>query len=525
MSYANIMEYPCNIIVQTECGNESVVLDKDGRGSCRDILLEIKKQNDRLKVYLSAQTTKVKRLYFEWEYEMKDEVKILGDAWERAYGDLEWRGIVPERLLPWYVMVYDVAGRKTHGYGVETGTNAMCYWKIDGHRIMLCMDVRNGSMGVDLRGRCLHTTTIVSREGRDGETAFEAVKDFCKKMCPVPRLPQTAVYGSNNWYYAYGNSSAEDILKDAELLCELAPGSENRPFMVIDDGWQVTHGCACTGGPWNMGNYKFSDMKKLADDLKARKLRPGLWVRPLRSYECFPEECILHGEMTAEGRSLDPSHPEVLKYTENMIRGIRDWGYELVKHDFSTFDIFGRWGFEMGEELTDPEWHFYDTTKTTAEIILQFYSAIRKGAGEDMLILGCNTISHLSAGIFEIQRTGDDTSGREWERTRKMGVNTLAFRMPQNGTFYAVDADCAGITECIDWNLNKEWVSLLAESGTPMFVSVDPRSITCEQRDYLKKAFQTFVETNREAVPCNWMNTTCPDLWDTQYGVREYRFV
>lgn len=524
MSFANIVKYPDNLTVQTEQEEESGVFDADGRYCFRDVLLEVKEQDDRLSVYITAQTAKVKRIWFEWKYEMPKEVRILGDAWERAYGDLEWRGIVPERILPWYVIVHDVEERKTHGYGVETGANAMCFWKIDGHKIMLCMDVRNGSMGVDLGGRCLHAAAIVSRKGQDGETAFEAVKDFCKKMCPAPKLPKTLVYGSNNWYYAYGNSSAEDIRKDAELLCELAPTSEIRPFIVIDDGWQWSHGCACAGGPWDRGNYKFPDMKKLADDLKARNLRPGLWVRPLRSYECFPKECILHREMTAEGCCLDPSHPKVLKYVENMIRGIKDWGYELVKHDFSTFDIFGRWGFEMGEELTDPGWHFYDTTKTTAEIILLFYSAVRKGAGEDMLILGCNTISHLSAGIFEIQRTGDDTSGREWERTRKMGINTLAFRMPQNGTFYAADADCAGITEYIDWKLIKEWLSLLAESGTPMFVSVDPRSVTSEQRDYLKKAFQIFVETNREAVPCNWMKTTCPDLWDTQYGVRKYHF-
>ena len=37
-------------------------------------------------------------------------------------------------------------------------------------------------------------------------------------------------------------------------------------------------------------------------------------------------------------------------------------------------------------------------------------------------------------------RTGDDTSGRIWERTRRMGVNTLAFRLPQHNAFYHIDA-------------------------------------------------------------------------------------
>ena len=46
---------------------------------------------------------------------------------------------------------------------------------------------------------------------------------------------------------------------------------------------------------------------------------------------------------------------------------------------------------------------------------------------------------------MHLNRTGDDTSGRIWERTRRMGVNTLAFRLPQHNTFYHIDADCVGI--------------------------------------------------------------------------------
>ena len=78
----------------------------------------------------------------------------------------------------------------------------------------------------------------------------------------------------------------------------------------------------------------------------------------------------------------------------------------------------------------------------------ELYAAIREAAGPSVVI-GCNTIGHLGAGFFELQRTGDDTSGREWERTRKMGVNTMAFRLPQHGTFFAADADCAPITTAL----------------------------------------------------------------------------
>ena len=72
----------------------------------------------------------------------------------------------------------------------------------------------------------------------------------------------------------------------------------------------------------------------------------------------------------------------------------------------------------MGAALTNPGWHFADRTRTTAEIATALYRAIRAGAG-DAIVIGCNTFGHLGAGCFDLQRTGDDTSGREWERTRK----------------------------------------------------------------------------------------------------------
>src|ERR1035437_4327167 len=106
-----------------------------------------------------------------------------------------------------------------------------------------------------------------------------------------------------------------------------------------------------------------------------------------------------------------------------------------------------------------------DSSKTNAEIILTMYQAIREATGETYII-GCNTISHLSAGMFELNRVGDDTSGNEWERTRKMGVNTLAFRGVQHGTFYAADCDCVGLTTKVPWAKNKQWMELVAKSGT-----------------------------------------------------------
>src|SRR5438552_1011705 len=134
----------------------------------------------------------------------------------------------------------------------------------------------------------------------------------------------------------------------------------------------------------------------------------------------------------------------------------------------------------MDAQPAVPGWNFHDRTKTSAEIVRELYTDIRRAAGDAMLI-GCNTIGHLAAGLFEIQRTGDDTSGKEWERTRRMGVNTLAYRLPQHGAFFQSDPDCAAHTAATPWELDRQFLDLVAKSGTALFVSVDPRTVTPEQ--------------------------------------------
>ena len=126
---------------------------------------------------------------------------------------------------------------------------------------------------------------------------------------------------------------------------------------------------------------------------------------------------------------------------------------------------------------------------------------------------GCNTVGHLGAGYFESQRTGDDTSGRQWERTRRMGVNTVAFRLPQNNTFFAVDPDCVGITPAIPWNLNRQWLDLLARTGVALFISPDPTAIGPEQKAAIKDAFARVVNGQAKAVPENWLQDTTPEAW------------
>ncbi|MGA9121529.1 MAG: hypothetical protein WB699_19340, partial [Bacteroidota bacterium] len=219
---------------------------------------------------------------------------------------------------------------------------------------------------------------------------------------------------------------------------------------------------------------------------------------------------------------LDPSIPENLERVKRYFRLYRDWGYELVKFDFTSFDIFGKWGFEMLKDaaMTQPGWHMNDLSKTNAEIVLDLYKAIRESAGETY-ILSCNTFSHLAAGLFELNRIGDDTSGNEWSRTREMGVNTLAFRGVQHGAFYAADPDCVGLTEKIAWDRNKLWMELVAGSGTPLFISAQPQATGKIQKAAIRESFKLASQQLPLGEPLDWMQRALPEKWKLN-GSRRY---
>ena len=463
-------------------------------------------------IHLSAPRTRPTRVRIRWHGAFPEGWRYLGDHWERSYGDLEWRGLAGERLMPWYFLASD--GKTTHGYGVKTGAASVCSWQADAGGITLWLDVANGGSGVQLGERRLEAATVVHRPGRAGETPMEAAHALCRMMCEKPILPAKPIYGSNNWYYAYGrNVSAAGSLKDAELMAELMPAhSGNAPFAVIDMGWGAARDGA---GPVNQTAAGYPDMADLAGRIKALGVRPGLWMRPTLSVDKRAEAWRLPpagGRPGGELIVMDPSIPESLAYMAESVRTVRGWGYELIKHDFSTFDLTGRWGFEMGPGLTAGGWHFQDRGRTTAEIVLDLYRAIRRSAG-DAVLIGCNTIGHLSAGLVEAQRIGDDTSGREWARTRKMGVNTLAFRMPQHDAFFVADADCVPLTGEIPWSLTEQWLDLVARSGTALIISADPAAVTPEQKPALRAALAAAARTQPPGVPLDWMDTTTPERW------------
>jgi len=224
-------------------------------------------------------------------------------------------------------------------------------------------------------------------------------------------------------------------------------------------------------------------MAKLFADVEAMGAKPGLWYRPFKAWDEIPDD----ERLIADRDYFDPSLPRLRERVKADTARFAAWGAKLIKIDYLCFDLTGTWPTDLSEGSGDREigngeataakasegtqgtgckliadgrvWR--DRSRTSVEVMKDLYTAMREGAGDDVVIIGCNAINHLAAGLFEVLRTGNDTSGRRWEQTRKYGVNALGMRAIQNGTFFQADPDCVGLASAgaIDWRNNAAWTA------------------------------------------------------------------
>ena len=507
--FRSIIGTPSFVEIQTADGWK-IAEKSGGKFSTEACEVEFRAENGLLNVVATETRQPTLRIRVRWNDDFSWIQRVLGDEPGVELGDLAWMPLVPERMWTWYVQCFD--GERTHGFGVKTGCNSFCFWQLDEEGIALILDIRNGGSGVMLREPLL-CAQIIEREGKPGETAYRACQDFCRMMCDKPNLPDRPIFGLNNWYYAYGNITKESVLVDCELTAELCPGTHYRPYMLIDDGWQrkATDEPHYNGGPFTP-NDKFCDMQEMAYQMSRRGVEPGVWIRPLLTKESVPNHW-LHPRRLGNrgGMFLDPSKDEVLQFVADLVSRTANQGFKMIKYDFTAPDMLTANIYDeiyLTHKITDPGWKFDDTGVTNAQIIKKLYQTVQTAAG-DTQIMGCNTYNHLAAGIHQIQRSGLDTSGGSWNTTRKMGVNSLAFRLPQNKNFFITDPDCAAITSQVPTEMNLRFFELCALSGTSLFISITPGMLDSTQKNRLAASF-AIADKGCSMEPLDWFKSSCP---------------
>ena len=522
-SFIDILRKPDSILFQFEDSNIRFE-EADGREE-QNARIDFCKEDGALDITLYPSERPIKRIKLRWRGDMSDCLLITGDALERLYASTMghvsgkamsspvWTGMIPDRNLPWYFQVYD--GEKLNCFGVKTGADAFCTFQCDESGITLWLDVRNGGGGVRLT-EPLMVAKVVCREGNTEETPFEASRTFCRQMCDNPILPKEPIFGVNNWYWAYGNISHKSVMEETDNLLDMCTDAVVKPYMIIDDGWQKSryrsrrHSAGYNGGPWDVTGSGFNSMAETAHCIHEKGAKAGIWFRPLLTSEQFPAECEGPVLRNKTGINLDPSHPEVLRKVYEDTAMIRSWGYELIKHDFTTIDTISI------KNAEDGDWHFYDKTITNATMLKNLYKTIQTAAGEADVI-GCNTVGHLTAGIHSVSRAAEDTSGRYFEYTRLNGCASY-IRLPQNNTFFSFDPDCAAFTENVPFKENLDFLELAAITGSTTLASAVPGILKGEDLKRIRKIFKIASEGGLGAVPTDWLGHNITSKYVSENG-------
>jgi alpha-galactosidase len=88
-------------------------------------------------------------------------------------------------------------------------------------------------------------------------------------------------------------------------------------------------------------------------------------------------------------------------------------------------------------------------------------------------------------------------------------------------TFYSVDADCVAITPDVPWSLSRQWLKAVANSGTVLLISPDPRAIGAEQKQSIREAFARCI-AKPAGQPVDWIKTRTPVSWRSVEAAQNY---
>jgi alpha-galactosidase len=326
-----------------------------------------------------------------------------------------------------------------------------------------------------------------------------------------------------SWYHYFERVSERDV------RANLARAGD-WPFDVfqVDDGYQAAV------GDWLTPNERFSGgLERLAADIAAARLTPGIWLAP---FLAAPDSQVarehpdwaarwVDGERPLVGSvndgwggavwALDTTRPEVLDHIERTTRALVDMGWRYLKLDFTYAPSF------------EGIWH--DRSATPAERVRAGFEAVRRGAGDDVFLLGCGAPFGHAIGIVDGMRIGPDVAPwwevrpHQWQpagyadtspSTLNAWRSTLA-RSFAHRRLWLNDPDClmlrTGETD-LSPEAARAWALAVAASGGMAIVSDDLALLDGRARELLAEVLAVGREVDEAAIA--GPPPACRDLLD-----------
>jgi alpha-galactosidase len=232
-----------------------------------------------------------------------------------------------------------------------------------------------------------------------------ALDAWAAAIASSSRARVTAPYqvGWCSWYHYFGDVAEPDVMANLAL-------ATSWPFAVfqVDDGFQPAI------GDWLATNDKFaSSIDELAAHIGAADLVAGLWIAPFlvgptadvarqhpgwcaRHPSARPLVGMVNEHWGGPVHVLDTTRAEVLEHLEVVARTLVGAGFRYLKLDFTYAPALA------GE--------YADASQTPAQRVRAGFDAIRRGAGDDVFILGCGAPLGACIGAVDGMRIGPDVA-------------------------------------------------------------------------------------------------------------------
>ena len=264
------------------------------------------------------------------------------------------------------------------------------------------------------------------------------------RLAPVVAPDDPAIpTGWCSWYWYGPRVGEQDILDNLHAIAARGAAGPRLRYVQIDDGYQAFL------GDWLTPGARFPrGIETLCHAIRDAGFEPAIWLAPFvaeRDAQVVKDHAdwlvrgasgapLLSSEVSFGGWRngpwfmLDGTHPGAQEYLERVCRTMREaWGCRYFKLDALT------WGALHGG-------HRHDRSATRIEAYRRGLAAVRRGAGEDSFLLGCNAPMWPSLGLVHGMRVSNDVA-RNWRRIAG-AARECFWRTWQHHRLWINDPDC-----------------------------------------------------------------------------------
>lgn len=337
-------------------------------------------------------------------------------------------------------------------------------------------------------------------------------------------------------WYSKPNGGASD----EEHMAELAEfcGRELTKFgfnlLQIDDKWQLSQRDFTNYNP--TGPYP-NGMKPTAEKINEEGMTAGIWFIPTGWDPNRPvfdnhQDWFVHkndGSIYTvywAGSCLDMTHPEAREFLYGVIAQMtRDWGYKYIKIDglwtgMATKILYPKPDYR-DDNLGDAVFH--DPAKTNIEAYRDGLKLVRKAAGKDVYILGCNIAQNMrtlgaSIGLVDGMRIGRDIQAN-WRNIvpcAEMG-SRLYF---MHNRLWHNDPDCLMLRDPLTLDQARAWGSWIGISGQLNIASEWLPGLPDDRLDIVKRSMPNHGLNGR---PIDLFESDMAKVWHLTGGTGRQR--